>query len=391
VNRTRLASLAVLAIILLIASGNPTAAQTQSPGPQQLSVPAAQIAVMGPTIVHLVAQTSAGQRVYQIGVRKRLEGEAPQRAMPLEGQSYTGTDWSGLDTVKPESTYYYQVRAESGSVTEISSDWSAEVIVKTPSAPTRPPAAPRPLSATARGSFQVELTWKDVSDNEYGFEISRVEPGGPTRIALLNPNTTQLIVHGIAPGSSSTFSIRAFNPAGVSAAMAFMVVPTPELWSVPRGQSNKEELGPCRTHEEAIHDVEEAAEDQPAVLDRQRIRHLGGNLNLDIFPIPGSCGNANCGWLVYGVYNGCYRKLDESFGVGLELVGQTPAGVPLLLEFGHRGGMETGYDLMTLERGQLVSLDDFVMCEAPSDALTKLSPVFSTCQYDERIRPQSPR
>ena len=87
----------------------------QTTGPM-LTVPTIRIDVIAPTAVRLTADTPPGQRVYQIAVRKRREGtESALTAMPLSGESYKGTHWTGLDTVEPASTYRYQVMAESGT------------------------------------------------------------------------------------------------------------------------------------------------------------------------------------------------------------------------------------------------------------------------------------
>jgi hypothetical protein len=359
----------------------------QSSVPRQLSVPNVRVEVIGPTIVRLTAETAAWERVYQIDVRKRLEGtSAPERSMPLQGQSYRGALWSGLDSVLPGSTYRYQVMAVSGSTTPLSSEWSPEVLVRTPPPPSLPPAAPRGLSAKALGSFQVELTWQDVSDNEYGFEILKANQGLPIRVALANPNTTRFVVHGRAPGSTAAFAVRSFNPRGVSQATSTVFVNVPALSAaVNGGPGGSHTVGPCRTREAAIHDVEEAGDTDLRVLDRGRIQRLGGDLNLEVLPEPGSCGNANCNWHLYGNYAGCYRKLGELFAAGLELIGKTPAGLPLVLQLGHMSATRTNVAVNKLEKGRLVELDHFVVCENPSEVSSALSPVFDVCQFEKEI------
>lgn len=89
-----------------------------------------------------------------------------------------------------------------------------------------PPAAPSSLQASARSDVEIDLSWKDNSDDEAGFEIVRRIGNGPfARIALVPANTTSYadrrgrtlaVVRRASPKTTYTYAVRAFGTAGVS-------------------------------------------------------------------------------------------------------------------------------------------------------------------------------
>ncbi|MDX2122000.1 MAG: hypothetical protein SF070_13220 [Gemmatimonadota bacterium] len=90
------------------------------------------------------------------------------------------------------------------------------------------PAVPGALSATATSSTQVTLTWVDNATSESGFAIGRRLGGGPTvPVAVVGPDMTSYADAGLSSGAQYTYSIRAFNPGGVSAPSAGATVVLP--------------------------------------------------------------------------------------------------------------------------------------------------------------------
>ena len=75
------------------------------------------------------------------------------------------------------------------------------------------------LTATAISSTQINLTWTDNATNETGFRIERCQGAGCTsftQLANVGPNATALNNFGLAPSSSYSYRVRAFNGSGDS-------------------------------------------------------------------------------------------------------------------------------------------------------------------------------
>lgn len=80
-----------------------------------------------------------------------------------------------------------------------------------------PPKAPSDLMATPRGQTQIDLSWRDNSDNEDGFEIFRKIQGQSYRpIKKLGANTKSYSDANLSPGTTYCYQVRAYNAAGSS-------------------------------------------------------------------------------------------------------------------------------------------------------------------------------
>jgi len=307
------------------------------------------------------------------------------RSLSRSGEA--GTRWLGFDSTQPATTYHYQVQSWSGSEVPGYSNWSDDIVVRTPPAPTSPPAAPVELAVKPLNSYQVELTWRTTSDNEYGFEIVRTDPKPAVRYAIVNPKTTRVVVHGQQPGSVVGFAIRSFNPIGVSPQTSPAAAQLPPLppQGIPAGRAVP--LGPCTTREWALDAVESEGDgDLPSRDPNHYAQRLGGQ-PVDVFEVPGVCGQ-NCMWSVYGRARGCYRKLGNLFGVDWTVIGATPAGDALVLARSHAGGGRGDYDLRALSANGFVALDEFTVCtfRGIDEPLEALTPVFDECQFDQSVR-----
>lgn len=125
----------------------------------------------------------------------------------------------GSDTTRfPDSglaagtTYTYRVR---GISTYGNSDYSNEASATTSGGAV--PASPSDLLATAISTSHIELTWKDNSDNEAGFEVERKSTGEFARIARPAANTTSYGDTGLEANTLYTYQTRSVNESGASA------------------------------------------------------------------------------------------------------------------------------------------------------------------------------
>ena len=80
------------------------------------------------------------------------------------------------------------------------------------------PIAPTELLGSALTTSQLELTWKDNSDNEEGFAIRRKQLGenGWTVIKVTSRNTTSFRDTGLFPGTTYLYTVTAVNVTGES-------------------------------------------------------------------------------------------------------------------------------------------------------------------------------
>jgi hypothetical protein len=83
-------------------------------------------------------------------------------------------------------------------------------------AKTRPPE-PTNLTAEAIDAGQITLGWKDNSSNETGFRIERKTTGSFARIATVGAGVTSYADTGLAPSTTYTYRVCAYNSAGNSA------------------------------------------------------------------------------------------------------------------------------------------------------------------------------
>jgi hypothetical protein len=73
------------------------------------------------------------------------------------------------------------------------------------------PAAPSNLQATAVSSTEIDLSWKDNSNNETGFAIEALINGIFQQIGTVSANSTQARIVNLTPQTSYTFRVRAIN------------------------------------------------------------------------------------------------------------------------------------------------------------------------------------
>ncbi len=113
------------------------------------------------------------------------------------------------------TTYYYRVQAigprhpshPSNSVSATTQGTAVAVY------------APSNLSASASGSSQINLSWRDNSDNESGFRIERRTGTSGTwgQIATVGANVTGYADTGLSAGTTYDYRVRAYNSGANSA------------------------------------------------------------------------------------------------------------------------------------------------------------------------------
>ena len=122
-----------------------------------------------------------------------------------------GVAWT--DTIAaPVATYTYRVIAfnDAGS-----SDPSAEQTA-TIANPVEPPAGVTSVNAVALSARRIEVTWNDVSDNEFGFLIERGAFGVWSNYAVVGPDATSWTETEATPGGLYAYRVLAYNAAGAS-------------------------------------------------------------------------------------------------------------------------------------------------------------------------------
>lgn len=79
--------------------------------------------------------------------------------------------------------------------------------------PPSPPISPSGLTASPISDFQIKLSWADNDINENGFEIIRKlgADGKFVPLAKVGPNATNFVDEGLAPETTVSYSVRAFN------------------------------------------------------------------------------------------------------------------------------------------------------------------------------------
>jgi hypothetical protein len=96
------------------------------------------------------------------------------------------------------------------------------------------PAPTGGLTATALPATAIQLTWADQSDNETGFAVWRTTGGGLyTRVGLTGANATSYQDNGLAPNTTYTYRVRAYNNEGVAAWSAPASATTPNTPAPP--------------------------------------------------------------------------------------------------------------------------------------------------------------
>jgi FtsP/CotA-like multicopper oxidase with cupredoxin domain len=137
------------------------------------------------------------------------------------------------NTIKNNTTYYYRIVARNlvGDTWDYSdpnlnegasfptltmdSDFSNTVMLgNVPAAP----AAPTNLAAILRNGPQVELTWRDNSNNETGFVVERAVDGvNFSVLTTVGANTTSYVDTTVMAGNTYSYRVQAVNAGGGSA------------------------------------------------------------------------------------------------------------------------------------------------------------------------------
>jgi Zn-dependent metalloprotease/transcriptional regulator CtsR len=103
------------------------------------------------------------------------------------------------------TTYAFRVRAYEGPNESAPSNTAAATTLP-------PPAAPTGLTATAVSSSRIDLAWTDNATYEQGFKIERATGGGAfTQIGTMGAGATAFSNIGLAPGTTYTYRVRAFD------------------------------------------------------------------------------------------------------------------------------------------------------------------------------------
>ncbi|MCL4393538.1 MAG: fibronectin type III domain-containing protein, partial [Chloroflexi bacterium] len=136
-----------------------------------------------------------------------FEIEIPGKANPKPGANETQYEATGLQCGQ---SYNIRVRAFNAAG---NSAYSNTVAVQTQACGgAAAPAAPGNLAVTSSTKTTANLTWKDNSNNEEGFEIDVPGEQNPKPSA----NATQFQVTGLNCGKTYNVRVRAFNAAGNS-------------------------------------------------------------------------------------------------------------------------------------------------------------------------------
>lgn len=112
------------------------------------------------------------------------------------------------------TTYYYRIRSSKWVFFRIErSDYSNVVSAKTFP---EPPAAPSELSAVTKSQSAIDVTWKDNSDNEDGFQVARSEKNGNDfiEIASLGAGAQSFNDKDLKSNTTYFYRVRAFNSGG---------------------------------------------------------------------------------------------------------------------------------------------------------------------------------
>lgn len=107
------------------------------------------------------------------------------------------------------NSYVYYVRCEDGLGNTNPDDFTISFSVGIP--PATDLAAPTDLEAKAKSSSEINLEWKDSSDNEAGFKIERKKDGDNWKtIHTTEANDTEYADEDLDPGTEYTYRVRTY-------------------------------------------------------------------------------------------------------------------------------------------------------------------------------------
>ncbi len=185
-------------------------------------------------------------------------GYTPQQSSDLYITDGTTDDWAYgvhkifMYTFEMGSTTFYPPGSEIPALTSVNeasvrylldkSDCPYKVIGKEGQyCGTTPPAAPTSLAATAVSSSQINLSWVDSDSTEQGFKIERCTGAGCSdfaQIATVGVNVTSYGNTGLAPATSYSYRVRAYNAAGDSGYSNTASAVTADAPALPAAPSN---------------------------------------------------------------------------------------------------------------------------------------------------------
>lgn len=153
---------------------------------------------------------------------------------------FAGAAKLGEDTEAPyELTYGFPLGAY--TLTAVATDNGGAQAVSGPASITvgGPPPAPADLLATAQSATEILLTWTDISANENGFEVYRVNGGSYAFMGTTGPDVASALVTGLQPSTTYYYVVRAFNGAGHadSAVAGATTLTPPPVPAAPSGLS----------------------------------------------------------------------------------------------------------------------------------------------------------
>jgi parallel beta-helix repeat protein len=208
------------------AKSQPASATTPSPPDTTAPTTPAGLAAAapGPTQVNLTWNASTDD----VGVSGYTVYRNGSTLATVSAATLTYTD----GTVAPATGYSYSVDAYDGAGNHSAMSSPISVTTPAPAGDTTPPAAPAGLSASAPGPTQVNLAWNASTDNVgvSGYTLYR---DGST-LATVSAATLTYSDNTVAPGTSYTYSVDAFDAAGNhSAPSASAAVTTATVDSTP--------------------------------------------------------------------------------------------------------------------------------------------------------------
>ena len=143
-------------------------------------------------------------------IERRKVGTAFARVDSVEPDE---TSWSDLG-LQPATRYYYRVQAF--NIVGVSA-YSNVDSTMTQSLPTTKPADPTLLVATARSTTEIDLSWKDNSNNEVGFKIQRKLVGGSYAVIdSVSADVTSYQNRNLTESTTYIYQVYAYNAAGAS-------------------------------------------------------------------------------------------------------------------------------------------------------------------------------